>query len=170
MGPPKALDWPNPMSSINTISTLGASAGALTSKRGGGVAFRTSKTVLCGYCGSGIGSTVRSVGNTTFAAAAGVCALTESVKHTEVASATSIEIAGSTLELRTNTVSPWMFRLPVSKNHDLRQRYSRVHILDGYPSTVAANSREIAAVPDSRCLEVCVFSEVASPPKRPVER
>src|SRR6266496_2156902 len=69
MGPPKALDWPNPMSSISTMRTLGALAGALTSKRGGGMAFRTSKTVLCGYWGSGIGSTVRSVGSTTFAGA-----------------------------------------------------------------------------------------------------
>src|SRR5712691_4735863 len=70
MGPPKALDWPKPMSSISTIRTLGALAGALTSKRGGGVAFRTSNTVLCGYWGSGIGSTVRSVGSTTCAGAA----------------------------------------------------------------------------------------------------
>src|SRR6266436_9147054 len=70
MGPPKALDWPNPMSSINTMSTFGAPAGALTSNRGGGVAFRTSNTVLCGYWGSGIGSTVRSVGRTTCAGAA----------------------------------------------------------------------------------------------------
>src|SRR4029077_17583976 len=69
-GPQKALDWPKPMSSISTISTLGALAGALTSKRGGGVAFRTSKTVLGGYWGSGIGSTVRSVGSTTCAGAA----------------------------------------------------------------------------------------------------
>src|SRR3989441_4959364 len=65
MGPPKALDWPNPMSSISTMRTLGALAGAFTSNRGGGVAFRTSNTVLCGYVGSEIGSTVRSVGNTT---------------------------------------------------------------------------------------------------------
>src|SRR3990170_2606067 len=70
MGPPKALDWPNPMSSINTIRTLGALAGALTSNRGGGVALRALKTVLCGYWGSGIGSTVRSVGSTTRAGAA----------------------------------------------------------------------------------------------------
>ena len=70
MGPPKALDWPNPMSSMRTISTLGAPAGAFTSNRGGGVALRTSNTVLCGYCGSGIGSTERSVGSTTFAGTA----------------------------------------------------------------------------------------------------
>ena len=70
MGPPKALDWPNPMSSISTMSTLGALAGALTSNRGGGVALRASNTVLCGYCGSGIGSTVRSVGSTTCAGVA----------------------------------------------------------------------------------------------------
>jgi hypothetical protein len=65
MGPPNALDWPNPMSSIKTMSTFGAPAGALISNRGGGVAFRTSNPVLCGYCGSGIGSTVRPVGSTT---------------------------------------------------------------------------------------------------------
>src|SRR5260370_26998653 len=70
MGPPKALDWPKPMSSINTMRMLGALGGAFTTNRGGGVAFRTSKTVLCGYWGSGIGSTVRSVGTTTLARAA----------------------------------------------------------------------------------------------------
>src|SRR5258707_13456572 len=58
------------MSSISTITTLGALGGAFTSNRGGGVAFLASKTVLCGYWGSGIGSTVRSVGTTTRAGAA----------------------------------------------------------------------------------------------------
>src|ERR1700730_11769146 len=62
MGPPKALDCPNPMSSISTMSTLGALDGALTSNRGGGVAFRASNTVLWGHWGSGIGSTWRAVG------------------------------------------------------------------------------------------------------------
>ena len=51
---------------------IGAPAGALTSNRGGGVALRASNTVLCGILGSGIGSTVRSVGGV-----AGVCALRE---------------------------------------------------------------------------------------------
>ena len=60
IGPPKALDWPNPMSSISTISTLGASAGAFTSNRGGAFAFRTSSSVIVGDLGSGIGRTVRS--------------------------------------------------------------------------------------------------------------
>src|ERR1700730_13885759 len=69
MGPPKAPDWPTPMSSISTMRTLGTLAGALTSNRGGGVAFRASNTVLCGYWGSGSGSTVRSVGSTTCAVA-----------------------------------------------------------------------------------------------------
>src|ERR1700737_2327902 len=69
MGPPKALGWPNPMSSISTMSTLGALAGALTSNRGGGVALRASNTVLCGYWGSGSGNIVRSVGSTTRAGA-----------------------------------------------------------------------------------------------------
>nr|WP_294521763.1 hypothetical protein [uncultured Rhodopila sp.] len=50
------------MSSISTISTFGALSGALISNRGGGVALRASNTVLWGYCGSGTGSTVRSVG------------------------------------------------------------------------------------------------------------
>src|SRR5258705_464916 len=53
------------MSSISTIKTLGALGGAFTSNRGGGVASLASNTVLCGYCGSGSGSTVRSVGSTT---------------------------------------------------------------------------------------------------------
>src|SRR5262245_16009592 len=65
MSPPKALDWPNPMSSISTSRTLGALGGAFTANRGGGVAFQASSTVLCGYWGSGIGSTVGSVGSST---------------------------------------------------------------------------------------------------------
>jgi hypothetical protein len=48
-GPPKALDWPKPISSSRMISTLGALAGAFTSKRGGGVALRASKVVIGGY-------------------------------------------------------------------------------------------------------------------------
>ncbi|WP_316178692.1 MULTISPECIES: hypothetical protein [unclassified Bradyrhizobium] len=54
---------------MSTISTLGAPAGALTSNRGGGVASRASNTVLCGGCGSGIGRTDRSVGNTALGGA-----------------------------------------------------------------------------------------------------
>src|ERR1700730_9239593 len=80
MGPPKALDWPNPMSSIRTMRTLGALAGALTSKRGGGVAFRTSNTVLFGYWGSGSGSTVRSVGRTTWTGAGAWAAMGPAVR------------------------------------------------------------------------------------------
>ena len=53
IGPPKALDWPNPISSISTMSTFGAPAGALTSNRGGGLAFLTSSSVLCGYWAPG---------------------------------------------------------------------------------------------------------------------
>jgi hypothetical protein len=37
--------------------------GALDFEPGGGVAFLASSTVLCGYWGSGIGRTVRSVGS-----------------------------------------------------------------------------------------------------------
>ena len=47
-GPPKALGMPKPMSSIRTSSTFGAPAGGFTSKRGGGVAFRTSSSVIGG--------------------------------------------------------------------------------------------------------------------------
>src|SRR5215470_6822822 len=68
-GPPNALDWPKPMSSIRTMRTLGAPAGAFTSKRGGGVALRASSSVIGGYVGSGIGNTVRSVGSTMRAGA-----------------------------------------------------------------------------------------------------
>src|SRR5262245_52431008 len=74
-GPPNALDWPKPMSSIRTMSTLGAPAGAFTSKRGGSVALRASTSVMAGGAGSGIGSTVRSVGN-TMRCGAGACATT----------------------------------------------------------------------------------------------
>ena len=85
IGPPKALDWPKPMSSISTMSTFGAPAGALTSNRGGALALRASSTVLCGYFGSGIGRTVRSVGSTTpteagLWAAAGVVSSGTSIK------------------------------------------------------------------------------------------
>jgi hypothetical protein len=59
MGPPKALLWPKPKSSINTITMLAAPAGAFTSKRAGAFALRASSSVI-GLCvGSGIGSTVR---------------------------------------------------------------------------------------------------------------
>jgi len=45
IGPPKALGWPKPMSSIRMITTFGAPAGAVTRKGGGGVASRTSSVV-----------------------------------------------------------------------------------------------------------------------------
>src|SRR6266478_9735818 len=48
------------MSSSKTITTLGEPTGALISKRGGALALRASSSVLVGYCGSRIGSTVRS--------------------------------------------------------------------------------------------------------------
>ena len=48
IGPPKALDWPKPMSSISTMSTFGALAGALTSNRGGALALRASSVVIGG--------------------------------------------------------------------------------------------------------------------------
>src|SRR6058998_1037904 len=48
------------MSSINTMTTLGALSGALTSNRGGAFALRASISVICAYFGSGIGRIVRS--------------------------------------------------------------------------------------------------------------
>ena len=60
IGPPKALDWPKPMSSISTISTFGRPVGAFTSNRGGAFALRASSVVIGVSFGSGIGSTVRS--------------------------------------------------------------------------------------------------------------
>ena len=60
MGPPKALLWPKPMSSIRTITTLGAPAGAFTWKRAGAFALRASSSVMGWRTGSGIGRTVRS--------------------------------------------------------------------------------------------------------------
>ena len=44
---------------MSTMMTFGAPFGALTSKRSGGVALRTSSTLLAGYLGSGIGSVIR---------------------------------------------------------------------------------------------------------------
>ena len=74
-GPPKELGTPKPMSSIRTSSTFGAPAGAFTSKRGGGVALRTSSSVIGGYVGSAIGRWIRSavVGVMTLLGAAAVC-------------------------------------------------------------------------------------------------
>src|ERR1700729_273575 len=89
MGPPKALDWPKPISSIRTIRTLGALAGAFTSNRGGGVASRASKTVLWGYWGSGIGRTVRSVGYTTRACAGSWAATGAMVSEASIGSQAS---------------------------------------------------------------------------------
>jgi hypothetical protein len=60
IGPPNALECPKPMSSISTITTLGAPCGALTSERGGAFASRASSVVIALRCGSWIGSTVRS--------------------------------------------------------------------------------------------------------------
>ncbi len=60
IGPPKALDWPNPMSSISTMSTFGAPFGAFTSNRGGAFALRASISVIGSCFGSGIGRTERS--------------------------------------------------------------------------------------------------------------
>src|SRR5678815_3488677 len=98
MGPPKASDMPKPMSSISTIRTLGAPAGALTSNRGGGVALRAFNTVLLGTLGSGIGSIVRSVGPTTFTGA-GVCAETGTTVDGAASSATASSCVTRTLTL-----------------------------------------------------------------------
>ena len=45
IGPPNVLGPPKPMSSISTITTLGAPLGALTSNRAGGLALRASSSV-----------------------------------------------------------------------------------------------------------------------------
>src|ERR1700692_4876031 len=58
-GPPKALDCPKPMSSINTMTTFGAPFGAFTANRGGAFALRASSVVIGAYFGSGIGRTSR---------------------------------------------------------------------------------------------------------------
>src|SRR5450631_1212311 len=60
IGPPNVLGPPKPMSSISTITTLGAPLGALTSNRAGGFAFRASRSLYVGRGGSWIGRTVRS--------------------------------------------------------------------------------------------------------------
>ena len=74
-GPPNALDWPKPMSSSSTTSTLGALGGALTSKRPGGMTLRASSTSIVGGFGSGIGRMVRSICVAVLALpAGGVCA------------------------------------------------------------------------------------------------
>ena len=58
IGPPNALLAPKPMSSISTMTTLGAPSGALTSKRGGALASRASSVVM----GFGFGSVDRQHG------------------------------------------------------------------------------------------------------------
>src|SRR5678809_355618 len=98
IGPPNASDMPKPMSSISTIRTLGAPAGALTSNRGGGVALRALNTVLLGTLGSGIGSIVRSVGSTTFTGA-GVCAETGTTVDGAASNATASSCVTRTLTL-----------------------------------------------------------------------
>ena len=123
MGPPKELDWPKPMSSISTISTFGAFAGACTTNLGGGVAFRTLSTVLCGYCGSGNGNTVRSVGSTIFAAAAGCWDMTgwdnaarraAQPPTTERTIRLTLRTFMFHLQLDLNLFCPWVFIGPVS--------------------------------------------------------
>ena len=59
-GPPNVLGPPKPMSSIRTITTLGAPSGASTSNRGGGSTSRASSSVYVGGFGSWMGRTVRS--------------------------------------------------------------------------------------------------------------
>jgi hypothetical protein len=49
MGPPNVLVPPKPRSSISTITTLGASLGALTSNRGGALALRASSSAEALY-------------------------------------------------------------------------------------------------------------------------
>src|SRR4029453_9980330 len=91
MGPPKALDWPKPMSSISTTRTLAAPAGAFTSNRNGGVALRASTSVIGGVTGPGRGSTVRSVGSSTRAGAT-------------VWAATGCSVSGASSSIRPKTI------------------------------------------------------------------
>jgi hypothetical protein len=60
------------MSSISTMTTLGAPAGAFTSNRGGALARRASCSVMDGVGGSAIGKTVRSSPRLAGCAAASV--------------------------------------------------------------------------------------------------
>ena len=52
IGPPKGLDWPNPMSSIRTINTFGALGGALTSNVRAGWQDRAVYRRCCGCAAS----------------------------------------------------------------------------------------------------------------------
>src|SRR5579864_2907702 len=85
--PPKGFVAPNPRLSSRITSTLGAPCGALTSNRGGGVALRTSSSVIGEYCGSAIGNTVRFSGAS--------CAQTDSAVQTTSA---AIRIENQTVD------------------------------------------------------------------------
>ena len=82
IGPPKALDWPKPMSSSRTTTTFGAPWGAFTSKRTGGLTSRALSSVMPGGCGSGIGRTVRST----------CCATASWLAHRAVRAATRVKV------------------------------------------------------------------------------
>src|SRR5207247_2330211 len=82
IGPPKALDWPKPMSSSRTTTTFGAPWGAFTSKRAGGLTSRALSSVTTGGCGSGIGRTVRST----------CCATASWLAHRAVRAATRVKV------------------------------------------------------------------------------
>ena len=60
IGPPNVLGPPKPMSSISTITTLGAPLGAFISNRGGALTLRASSSLYVGRFGSWIGRIVRS--------------------------------------------------------------------------------------------------------------
>ena len=60
MPPPKLAAAPKPMSSMSTMTTLGAPSGARTENGGGASAFRALSSVIFGNTGSGTGKTVRS--------------------------------------------------------------------------------------------------------------
>ena len=66
IGPPNVLGPPKPTSSIRTMTTFGAFAGALTSNRAGGFALRASSSLYRGGSGSAIGRTVRSSSRRTW--------------------------------------------------------------------------------------------------------
>src|SRR5689334_5154162 len=95
------------MSSISTMRTLGAPFGASTTKRGGGVASRASKVVIDGTFGSGMGSTVRSVGVITFVWAATCLIGNDAASNTSI----SNRAVSTTILFMVWVIAPWCGKL-----------------------------------------------------------
>src|SRR5262249_47368253 len=87
----KGVDGPSPLRRLSAMSTWGRPAGCFTWNRGGGVALRASTSVIGGLVGSGMGSTVRSVGPTT-GGGLGACAATGSAVSETARAGISSEI------------------------------------------------------------------------------